>query len=205
MISISLNAALKKHISVNERQIVFCGSDERVIRLASEKVGKVTHTEGVFAVGGIGIKGRIKVIKDELGETKGKEEEIIEYKNKVKNGNFPLRIKKKLESEIERYNATSEMSPDSGVIRNYIDYLLSVPWYTETKDEKDLVKIEKKLNASHYGMDKAKMRIIEYIAVKSIAPDVISPIICLVGPPGVGKTTFAESISIALNIIRRYE
>lgn len=145
------------------------------------------------------LKEKIKVIKDELGETKGKEEEVIDFKNKVKNGNFPERICKKLESEIERYNVTSEMSPDSGVIRNYIEYLLSVPWYTETKDEKDLVKIEKKLNLSHYGMDKAKMRIIEYIAVKSIAPDIISPIICLVGPPGVGKTTFAESISVALN------
>lgn len=145
------------------------------------------------------LKEKIKVIKDELGQTVSKDEEVVEYNQRVKNGTFPERIKKKLESEIERYNATSEMSPDAGIIRNYIDYLFSVPWYKETKDEKDLLRIEKRLNTSHYGMDKAKMRIIEYIAVKSISPDIISPIICLVGPPGVGKTTFAESISNALN------
>lgn len=91
------------------------------------------------------------------------------------------------------------MSPDAGIIRNYIEYLLNVPWYTETRDERDLIKIEKKLNDTHYGMKKAKERVIEYIAVKSITDEVSSPIICLVGPPGVGKTTFAESISKALD------
>ncbi|UKI58071.1 MAG: AAA family ATPase [Clostridium sp.] len=72
-------------------------------------------------------------------------------------------------------------------------------WYTETRDERDLIKIEKKLNDTHYGMKKAKERVVEYIAVKSITDEVSSPIICLVGPPGVGKTTFAESISKALD------
>lgn len=145
------------------------------------------------------LKEKLKIIKDELGEINSKEEDIISYKEKLNNGVFPERIKSKLTSEIERYNATSEMSPDAGVIRNYIEYLLAVPWYKETKDEKDLVKIEKKLNSSHYGMEAAKMRIVEYIAVKSINTSITSPIICLVGPPGVGKTTFAESISQALN------
>ena len=145
------------------------------------------------------LKEKLKVIKDELGEFNSKDEDILNFRDKLSSEKLPDRIKVKLSSEIERYNATSEMSPDSGVIRNYIDYLFSVPWYTETRDEKDLLKIEKKLNSSHYGMNAAKERIIEYIAVKSINPDVISPIICLVGPPGVGKTTLAESISNALN------
>ncbi len=145
------------------------------------------------------LKEKLKVIKNELGETNTKEEDILNYKNLVNSPKYPERIKNKLLSEIERYNATSEMSPDAGIIRNYIEYLLNVPWYTETRDERDLIKIEKKLNDTHYGMKKAKERVIEYIAVKSITDEVSSPIICLVGPPGVGKTTFAESISKALD------
>lgn len=145
------------------------------------------------------LKEKLKVIKNELGETNTKEEDILNYRNLANSPKYPERIKNKLLSEIERYNATSEMSPDAGIIRNYIEYLLNVPWYTETRDERDLIKIEKKLNDTHYGMKKAKERVIEYIAVKSITDEVSSPIICLVGPPGVGKTTFAESISKALD------
>lgn len=145
------------------------------------------------------LKEKLKVIKNELGETNTKEEDILNYRNLVNSPKYPERIKNKLLSEIERYNATSEMSPDAGIIKNYIEYLLNVPWYTETRDERDLIKIEKKLNDTHYGMKKAKERVIEYIAVKSITDEVSSPIICLVGPPGVGKTTFAESISKALD------
>ena len=145
------------------------------------------------------LKEKLKVIKNELGEINTKEEDILNYRNLVNSPKYPERIRNKLLSEIERYNATSEMSPDAGIIRNYIEYLLNVPWYTETRDERDLIKIEKKLNDTHYGMKKAKERVIEYIAVKSITDEVSSPIICLVGPPGVGKTTFAESISKALD------
>ncbi|MGM9878000.1 MAG: endopeptidase La [Bacilli bacterium] len=145
------------------------------------------------------LKEKLKVIKDELGESISKDEDVINLRDRVNDGVFPDRIKSKLLHEISRFDSSSEMSPDAGIIRNYIDYLLSVPWYKETKDEKDLLKIEKKLNATHYGMEDAKNRIVEYIAVKSISPDVNSPIICLVGPPGVGKTTFAESIALSLN------
>ena len=145
------------------------------------------------------LKEKLKVIKDELGEGLSKEEEVINLRDKVNNGDYPERVKKKLLSEIDRYDASSEMSPDAGVIRNYIEYLISIPWMVSTRDEKDLIKIEKKLNSSHYGLEEAKNRIIEYIAVKSVTDEINSPIICLIGPPGVGKTTFAESISYALN------
>ncbi len=145
------------------------------------------------------LKEKLKVIKDELGDNNTKDDDVNSLKERIENNKFPERIKFKLLSELERYKSSSEMSPDAGIIRNYIEYLLSIPWYTETKDEKDLLKLEKKLNASHYGMENAKNRIVEYMAVKSITEDLQSPIICLVGPPGVGKTTFAESISNALN------
>jgi len=145
------------------------------------------------------LKEKIKIIQSELGETNPRDEGIKNLKERIKKTKLPERIAKKIFTELERYEATSEVSPDASVIRNYIEYLLTVPWYKETRDEKDLNRIEKKLNSSHYGLFEAKMRIVEYIAVKSITPDIQSPIICLVGPPGVGKTTFAESISDALN------
>ena len=145
------------------------------------------------------LKEKLKVIKDELGESLSKAEEVIDLRDKVNNGPYPEHIKKKLLTEIDRYDASGELAPDAGIIRNYIGYLMKIPWNTSTRDEKDLLKIEKKLNASHYGLIEAKNRIVEYIAVKSVSEDVNTPIICLVGPPGVGKTTFAESISYALN------
>ena len=145
------------------------------------------------------LKEKLKIIKDELGDSSNREDDIISLKDRVNNVNLPIRIKNKLLKEIHRLDSTSEMSPDSSVIRNYIEYLLDIPWGKITKDEKDLMKIEKKLNASHYSFKSAKDRIIEYIAVKSISEDVNTPIICLVGPPGVGKTTFASSIANALN------
>ena len=145
------------------------------------------------------LKEKLKVIKDELGESLPKAEEVINLREKANNGSYPDHIRKKLLTEIDRYDACGDLAPDAGIIRNYIEYLMEIPWNKETRDEKDLLKIEKKLNYSHYGLTEAKNRIIEYIAVKSVSEDVNTPIICLVGPPGVGKTTFAESISRALN------
>lgn len=145
------------------------------------------------------LKEKLKVIKEELGSVNTRDEDVEGLRKRIENNSFPDRIKTKLLSELERYASSSEMSADSGIIRNYIEYLLSIPWNIETKDEKDLIKIEKKLNSYHYGMETAKNRIIEYIAVKSITNGSPSPIICLVGPPGVGKTTFAYSIANALN------
>lgn len=145
------------------------------------------------------LKEKLKVIRNELGEALNRENDIISLKERVSSLNLPIRIETKLLKEIHRLDTTSEMSPDAGIIRNYIEYLLEIPWTHETKDEKDLIKIEKKLNSTHYSLDEAKNRIIEYMAVKSITEEVNTPIICLVGPPGVGKTTFAESIANAIN------
>ena len=148
------------------------------------------------------LKEKIKIINKELGVANIKDEEITSIKERILKGKFPDRIKYKLNKELKNYSNSNENSPELLNIRNYIEYLLMVPWFTETKDEKDLNKIEKKLSNSHYGMEEVKTRILEYIALKTISPNINSPIICLVGPPGVGKTTFAESISKALG--RKY-
>lgn len=145
------------------------------------------------------LREKIKVIRGELGETNSKQDDINNLKDRIENTKVPHKVKNKLESELNRYIVAGEISPDSSVIRNYIECLLDIPWYKETSSEKDLNIIEKKLNDSHYGMQEAKSRIVEYMAVKSMTNEIQSPIICLVGPPGVGKTTFASAIASSLN------
>ena len=145
------------------------------------------------------LKEKIKLIKTELGEKDSKTESIESIREKMSLLKLPVQIKNKLENELDKYERTPDVSPELAVIKNYIDVLLSLPWNNRSKDEKDLNKILDNLNSSHYGLIDIKNRIIEYIAVKENNKNAVSPIICLVGPPGVGKTTFAESIAKSLN------
>ncbi len=145
------------------------------------------------------LKEKIRLIKEELGEADLKEEDINKIKTKMNKLEIPENIIKRLNEEIERYSLTSPSSPETTTIRTYIDWLLSLPWNKESKDNTDIKKIEEVLNKSHFGLDSVKRRIIEYIAVKKKTNTSNSPILCLVGPPGVGKTSLASSIAKALN------
>lgn len=145
------------------------------------------------------LKEKIRLIKEELGEKDLKEEDINKIKDKMSELDLPEAIVKRLNEEIERYSLTNPTSPEITTIRTYIDWLLSLPWNKETKDNTDIKKIEEVLNKSHFGLDSVKRRILEYIAVKKKTNTTNSPIICLVGPPGVGKTSLASSIAKALN------
>lgn len=145
------------------------------------------------------LREKIKLIKEELGELDLKEEDVKDIKEKISNLKAPDNIIKRLNEEVERYSLTSPSSPEVTTIRTYIGWLLSLPWSTTSKDNSNLDKIEKVLNDSHFGLDEVKKRIVEYIAVKKKTNLNNSPILCLVGPPGVGKTTLASSIAEALN------
>ena len=144
------------------------------------------------------LKEKIRLIKEELGETDLKEEDINKIRNKMNSLDLPDNITKRLNEEIERYSLTSSASPEVTTIRSYIDWLLALPWNNESKDITDIKKIESTLDESHFGLDSVKKRILEFIAVKKKTNTANSPILCLVGPPGVGKTSLASSIARAL-------
>ena len=145
------------------------------------------------------LREKIKLIKKELNEDDSKENEIEELRDKIAKLKAPKEIKDKLKKELKKYESMPISSPEVTISKNYIDTMLSLPWNIYTKDEVDLDKCEKILNESHFGLDKVKERVIEYIAVKKMSKEENAPILCLVGPPGVGKTTLAFSIAKALN------
>ena len=145
------------------------------------------------------LKEKIKEIKKELGDISLKENEINKIREKIEKINLNDKIKERLEEEIIRYENIVESSPEASVIRNYIEWLINIPWNTYTKDNDNLDDILNKLNESHNGIDKVKERFIEYIAVRKKSKNINSPIICLVGPPGVGKTSFVYSLAKALD------
>lgn len=144
------------------------------------------------------LKEKIKQMKDEIGESSLREEEVSKLKKRIDSLNCTDIIKNKILYEINRYENMSSMSPEFNMVRNYIEFMLELPWNIKTEDIDDISKIKENLDKDHYGLSDVKERIIEYLALKKKSNNVDSPIICLVGPPGVGKTSIASKIAEAM-------
>lgn len=145
------------------------------------------------------LKEKMKVLKQELGEDSWKKEEVIEYRNVLDKLKIDKKIKDHFSHEIDKYEIMSDDALEVSVMHNYLDWVLHLPWNKTRKENANFDEVYKELNKSHFGMDEIKTRISEYVAIKNLNRNIQSPIICLVGPPGVGKTTIAMSIARALN------
>ena len=148
------------------------------------------------------IREQIRVLQEEIGEDDEEKKEISKYEERIKKAKLPKYVREKAESELSRLKSASGQGSESNVIRSYLDWILDIPWSKSTKDTFDVNEAEKTLDNEHYGLEEVKERIVEYLAVKQYTNSLKGPILCLVGPPGVGKTSIAKSIANATN--RKY-
>ena len=145
------------------------------------------------------LREKMKVIQEELGDKARKESDIEELRNKIKQCKMPKEMEEKALQELSRYSMLNAASGESGISRTYLDFIVSLPWSNSSEDTKDILKAKEQLDKDHYGLDKVKDRILEYLSVCIMTNKTPQAILCLVGPPGVGKTSLAKSIALALN------
>lgn len=145
------------------------------------------------------LREKLKAIKEELGDAPNGEDEVERFRSMIKDNPYPQNVKDKLTEELARYEMMPSTSPEANVVRTYLDWMTNLPWFEMTEDNQDITKVEKILDEDHFGLKKPKERIVEQLAVKQMTQSLKAPIICLVGPPGVGKTSISKSIARALD------
>src|SRR5690625_111984 len=174
-------------------------SDEQEVLRLEQKIGRrvkksIEQTQKEYY-----LREQMKAIQQELGNKDGKTGEIADLQKKIDQADMPERFVTIAEEELARYERIPQTSAESSVIRNYLDWLISLPWTEETEDHLDVNEAEAILDEDHYGLEKVKERVLEHLAVQQLTKSLRGPILCLVGPPGVGKTSLAKSIARAIN------
>ena len=192
---------LLETLNINERMLFIISEMEKQQRLSeiendiNQKVKeKIDDSQKEYY-----LREKLKTIKEELGDVSNITDDSQELRDKIENNPYPESIKKKALDELKKYEMLPAGSGEASVSRNYLDWLLNVPYWQETEDVEDLKEVREVLDEDHYGLEKVKDRIMEYLAVKQMTGTLNAPIICLAGPPGVGKTSLAKSIARALD------
>ena len=188
-------------ISVKERlhTLISIIQDEQELLSLEKKIGQKVKRSMERTQKEYFLREQMKAIQTELGDKEGKGGEVEELREKIEQSGMPEETMKAALKELDRYEKLPASSAESGVIRNYMDWLLALPWTETTEDMIDLAHSEEILNKDHYGLEKVKERVLEYLAVQKLTNSLKGPILCLVGPPGVGKTSLARSIATSLN------
>ncbi|MGX4669751.1 endopeptidase La [Cerasibacillus sp. JNUCC 74] len=181
-----------------QKLIRYISNEQKVLDL-EKKIGQRVKTSMEKTQKEYYLREQLKAIQRELGESDGKTGEVGELKEKIDQSTMPDRIRAVALKELDRYEKVPQSSAESSVIRNYIEWLLALPWTEKTNDTIEIKRAEEILNKDHYGLDKVKERVLEYLAVQKLTNSIKGPILCLVGPPGVGKTSLAKSIANAIN------
>ncbi|AWI13031.1 endopeptidase La [Caldibacillus thermoamylovorans] len=192
---------LLEKVNVKDRMnaiITFLNNEKEVIQL-ERKIGQRVKQSMERTQKEYYLREQMKAIQKELGEKEGKSSEIEKLKEKIGKAGMPDHVFEAAMKELDRYEKLPGTSAESAVIRNYLDWLIALPWTTETKDDINIKRAERILNEDHYGLEKVKERVLEYLAVQQLTNSLKGPILCLVGPPGVGKTSLARSVARSLN------
>ena len=198
--SIDDRQALLEELNLNARLLLIIGNLKKEKELSSIEQGinekvreRIEENQREYY-----LREKLRAIKEELGDVPSGTDDVEDLRRLVEENPYPENVKAKALEEIQRYEMLPSASGESGVIRTYLDWLLKTPWWQESDDNEDLNAVRGVLDHDHYGLDKVKDRIMEYLAVKLMTKSLHAPILCLVGPPGVGKTSLAKSIANAL-------
>lgn len=189
--AIDLNERLEKITELIMREIEILELERRIslrVRKQMEKAQKEYY-----------LREQMKAIQKELGDKDEKQAEIDEYKQKIEKAKLTKEAKEKALKELDRLDKMPQSSAEGTVVRTYLDWILALPWVKASKDKIDLVKAERVLEEDHYGLEKIKERILEFLSIRKLASEMRSPILCFIGPPGVGKTSLAKSVARSMD------